>query len=189
MTDSTTQVTEKVTENAAEEAKEGIAAQAATKEAEVSATAEKAAAEKPAPAKEKAKEVEVDTSKLTKDAIKVLEQVEKMSILELAELVKVMEAKFGVTAAPVAVAGGSGAGSGAVDDSGGSSTVNVILKSAGGQKIAVIKAVRELTGLGLKEAKDLTDSAPKPVKEGVPREDGEKMKKTLEDAGATVELS
>ena len=132
----------------------------------------------------------VDTSKLTKDAIKVLEQVEKMSILELAELVKVMEDKFGVAAAaPVAAAAAGAAAGCAGAEATASATVNVVLKNAGSQKIAVIKVVREITALGLKDAKDLVDGAPKPVKEGVARADGEEMKKKLEGAGATVELS
>ncbi len=124
---------------------------------------------------------------LSKDAAKVLEMVEKLPVLELASLVKAMEEKFGVSAAaPVAVAAGGGGGD--AGDDGGSSTVDVILAAAGGQKIAVIKAVRELTGLGLKEAKDLVDGAPKAVKEGVEPAEAEELKKTLEEAGATVEL-
>ncbi|OGC82697.1 MAG: 50S ribosomal protein L7/L12 [Candidatus Abawacabacteria bacterium RIFCSPHIGHO2_01_FULL_46_8] len=113
-----------------------------------------------------------------------------MSILELAELVKVMEDKFGVAAAaPVAAAAAGAAAGGAGAEATASATVNVVLKNAGSQKIAVIKVVREITALGLKDAKDLVDGAPKPVKEGVARADGEEMKKKLEGAGATVELS
>lgn len=126
-------------------------------------------------------------SDLTADAQKILDAVEKLSVLDLAKLVKAMEEKFGVSAAaPVAVAAPAAAGGGAAaaDEDG---KVNVILANAGGQKIGVIKAVREITGLGLKEAKDLVDGAPKPVKEGVDRKEADEMKKKLEAAGATVE--
>lgn len=132
---------------------------------------------------------EAKTFDLSKDAEKILEMVEKLPVLELAELVKAMEDKFGVTAAaPVAAiaAGGAAGGGDAGGNDGG--TVDVVLASAGAQKIAVIKAVREITGLGLKEAKDLVDGAPKPVKEGVESAEGEELKKKLEEAGATVEL-
>jgi large subunit ribosomal protein L7/L12 len=124
--------------------------------------------------------------KLSADAEKILDMVEKLSVLDLANLVKAMEDKFGVTAAaPVAMAAApAAAGAGESE----SSTVNVILASSGAQKIAVIKVVRELTGLGLKEAKDLTDGAPKPLKENVVRAEAEEMKKKLEEAGATVEF-
>ncbi len=123
---------------------------------------------------------------LSKDAAKILELVEVLPVLELANLVKAMEEKFGVSAAaPVAMmAAAPAADAGAAE----SANVDVILTAAGGQKINVIKVVREITGLGLKEAKDLVDGAPKPVKEGVAREEGEKVKKQLEEAGATVEL-
>ena len=128
-------------------------------------------------------------STLSPDAQKILEAVEKLSVMDLAHLVKAMEEKFGVSAAaPVAAAAapaGAGAGAAAAEDDGGK--VNVILASAGAQKINVIKVVRELTGLGLKEAKDLVDGAPKPVKEGVDKKDAEVMKKKLEEAGAKVE--
>lgn len=125
---------------------------------------------------------------LSADAQKVLDYVEKLSVLELANLVKAMEEKFGVTAAaPVMMAaGGGGAGGAPAEEQ--SATVTVVLADGGAQKINVIKAVRELTGLGLKEAKDLVDGAPKPVKENVAREEAMKMKKALEDAGAKVEL-
>jgi len=125
--------------------------------------------------------------KLSKDAEKILELVEKLPVLELANLVSAMEDKFGVSAAaPVAMmaAGGGDADGGDA----GSSTKDVILTAAGGQKIAVIKAVREITGLGLKEAKDLVDGAPKAVKEGLEADEAEALKKQLEEAGATVEL-
>lgn len=124
---------------------------------------------------------------LSADAQKVLDHVEKLSVLDLANLVKAMEEKFGViTAAPVMMAAGGGGVVAPAEEQ--SATVTVVLADGGAQKINVIKAVRELTGLGLKEAKDLVDGAPKPVKEAVAREEAMKMKKTLEDAGAKVEL-
>lgn len=123
---------------------------------------------------------------LSKDAEKILEMVEQLTVLDLANLVKAMEEKFGVSAAaPVMMAAAGGAAAPAEEQS---ATVTVTLLSSGAQKINVIKAVREVTGLGLKEAKDLVDGAPKPVKEGVPRDEAAKMKKALEDAGATVEV-
>ncbi len=118
----------------------------------------------------------------------ILESIEKLTLLEAAELVKAMEEKFGVSAAaPVAVAAAApaAAGEAAADEA---SEVSVILASAGANKIAVLKEVRTITGLGLKEAKDLVDGAPKPVKEGVKKEDAEAIKKQLEAAGATVEI-
>jgi large subunit ribosomal protein L7/L12 len=122
---------------------------------------------------------------LSKDAEKILEMVGTLSVLDLANLVKAMEEKFGVSAAaPVMMAAGGGAAAAEEE----SANVNIILASGGAQKIAVIKVVREVTGLGLKEAKDLVDGAPKPVKEGVPRAEAMEMKKKLEEAGATVEL-
>ena len=111
--------------------------------------------------------------------------IKEMSVLELNELVKAIEAEFGVSAAaPVAVAGGAAAPA----EDAAPSEVDVILKAAGANKLAVIKLVREITGLGLKEAKDLVDGAPKAVKEGVKREDADAIKKQLEAAGATVEI-
>lgn len=118
----------------------------------------------------------------------ILESIEKLTLIEAAELVKAMEEKFGVSAAaPVAVAAvaAPAAGEAAAEEA---SEVNVILASAGANKIAVLKEVRAITGLGLKEAKDLVDGAPKAIKEGVKKEDAEAMKKQLEAAGATVEL-
>lgn len=118
----------------------------------------------------------------------ILESIEKLTLLEAAELVKAMEEKFGVSAAaPVAVAAAPAAGAadaGEVADA----EVTVVLASAGANKIAVLKEVRAITGLGLKEAKDLVDGAPKPVKENVKKEDAEAIKKQLEAAGATVEI-
>ncbi len=117
----------------------------------------------------------------------ILESIEKLTLLEAAELVKAMEEKFGVSAAaPVAVAAApAAAGEAAAEEA---SEVSVILASAGANKIAVLKEVRAITGLGLKEAKDLVDGAPKAVKEGIKKEDAEAIKKQLEAAGATVEI-
>ena len=117
----------------------------------------------------------------------ILESIEKLTLLEAAELVKAMEEKFGVSAAaPVAVAAApAAAGEAAADEA---TEVNVILASAGANKIAVLKEVRAITGLGLKEAKDLVDGAPKPVKENVKKDEAEAIKKQLEAAGASVEL-
>jgi len=128
---------------------------------------------------------------LSVDAQKILDAVEKLSVMDLANLVKAMEEKFGVSAAapmmalPAGGAAAGGAPSGGEDEGG---RVNVILADAGAQKIGVIKVVRELTGLGLKEAKDLVDGAPKPIKEGVDKADAEKMKAALTAAGAKVEF-
>lgn len=122
---------------------------------------------------------------LSKDAQSILDAVKKLSVLELADLVKVMEEEFGVSAAaPVAMAAPAGGDAGDAD----SGKKDVVLTAAGGQKIAVIKAVREITGLGLKEAKELVDGAPKAVKEGVDMAEAQEVKKQLEEAGATVEL-
>ena len=122
----------------------------------------------------------------------LVEQISKLSVLEVSELVKALEDKFGVkAAAPVAVAAGAAghaasAGGGAAAEE--KTEFSVVLTSAGANKIAVIKVVRELTGLGLKEAKDLVEGAPKPVKEGVNKAQSEEMKKKLTEAGATVEI-
>ncbi|MFS8524666.1 MAG: 50S ribosomal protein L7/L12 [Limnochordales bacterium] len=125
---------------------------------------------------------------MTKEQI--LEAIENMTVLELSELVKALEEKFGVSAAaPVAVAAMPGAAGGAAAAEAEEKTeFDVVLTSAGDKKIQVIKVVRELTGLGLKEAKDLVDNAPKPVKEGVSKEEAEEIKAKLEEAGATVEV-
>ncbi|CAG4917868.1 MULTISPECIES: 50S ribosomal protein L7/L12 [Paraburkholderia] len=116
----------------------------------------------------------------------ILEAVSSMSVLELNELVKAFEEKFGVSAAAVAVAGPAGGGAAAVAEEQTEFTVN--LTEVGANKVSVIKAVRELTGLGLKEAKDLVDGAPKPVKESVPKAAAEEAKKKLEEAGAKAEI-
>lgn len=117
----------------------------------------------------------------------ILESIEKLTLLEAAELVKAMEEKFGVSAAaPVAVAAAAPAAAGEAEEA--SSEVSVVLASAGANKIAVLKEVRAITGLGLKEAKDLVDAAPKAIKENIKKEDAEAIKKQLEAAGATVEV-
>jgi large subunit ribosomal protein L7/L12 len=117
----------------------------------------------------------------------IFENLGKMSVLELVELKNKIEEEWGVTAAaPVAVAApGAAAGEAAAEEK---TSFDVVLTAAGGQKIQVIKVVRAVTGLGLKEAKDLVDSAPKPVKEGVAQEEADQIKGQLEEAGATVEL-
>ena len=116
----------------------------------------------------------------------ILEAVGSMSVLELNELVKAFEEKFGVSAAAVAVAGPAGGGAAAAAEE--KTEFTVVLAEAGANKVSVIKAVRELTGLGLKEAKDLVDGAPKAVKEGVDKAAAEEAKKKLEEAGAKVEV-
>jgi large subunit ribosomal protein L7/L12 len=130
------------------------------------------------------------TKTLSKDQI--LEAIDGMTVLELSELVKAFEERYGVTAAaPVAVAsaapagGGDGAGPAAAEEQ---TEFEAVLTDVGANKILVIKAVRELTGLGLKEAKDLVDAAPKAVKEGVTREEADAVKEKLAEAGATVEV-
>ena len=119
-----------------------------------------------------------------------IEELKGISVLELAERIKALEEEFGVSAAAVAAPAAAPAGGGDAggDDEEASSTVDVILASAGDKKIQVIKVVRAATGLGLKEAKALVDEAPKPVKEGVDREEADKLKQELEEAGAGVEL-
>ncbi|MGN1310146.1 MAG: 50S ribosomal protein L7/L12 [Clostridia bacterium] len=118
---------------------------------------------------------------------KMLEEIDSLTVIELSELVKGIEEKYGVSAAAVAapVAGGATAGAAAEEKS----SFNVVLKEAGANKIQVIKVVRDVTGLGLKEAKDLVDGAPKTVKEGASKEEAEDMKAKFEAAGAVVELA
>ena len=119
----------------------------------------------------------------------ILESIEKLTLLEAAELVKAMEEKFGVSAAaPVAVAAAPAAGGAAPAADDADAEVTVVLADAGANKIAVLKEVRAITGLGLKEAKDLVDAAPKPVKENVKKDEAEAIKKQLEAAGAKVEV-
>ena len=119
----------------------------------------------------------------------ILDAISGMTVLELSELIKEMEEKFGVSAAAAAVAvaapAAGGAGAAAAEEQ---TEFNVILTEVGANKVSVIKAVREITGLGLKEAKDLVDGAPKPVKEGIAKDDAEAAKKKLEEAGAKAEL-
>jgi large subunit ribosomal protein L7/L12 len=118
-----------------------------------------------------------------------IEELKGISVLELAERIRALEEEFGVSATAVAAAapaaGGAGGGEAAAEES---STVDVVLTGAGDKKIQVIKVVRAATGLGLKEAKALVDEAPKPVKEGIERDEADKLKAELEEAGATVEL-
>jgi large subunit ribosomal protein L7/L12 len=120
-----------------------------------------------------------------------IEELKGISVLELAERIKALEEEFGVSAAavaaPVAAAGGGGGGDAGGDDEEGG-TVDVILAAAGDKKIQVIKVVRAATGLGLKEAKALVDEAPKPVKEGIEKEEADKLKQELEEAGGQVEV-
>ena len=118
----------------------------------------------------------------------ILESIEKLTLLEASELVKAMEEKFGVSAAaPVAVAAAAPAAAGAAEDAA-DAEVTLVLASAGANKIAVLKEVRAITGLGLKEAKELVDGAPKAIKENIKKDEAEELKKKLEEIGATVEI-
>jgi len=133
----------------------------------------------------------VDTGTDTAKFDKLVKEIEGLSILEIAQFGKFLQERWGVSAAPVAVAaaGGGAAGGGAAAEAAEEKTeFSVILKEAGASKINVIKTVREITGLGLKEAKDLVDGAPKPVKENIGKDEAAAIKKKLEDAGATTEL-
>ena len=117
---------------------------------------------------------------------KFVEEIKTLTVMELAELVKAIEEEFGVSAAaPVMIAAGPAGAAAAAEEK---SEFDVILASAGGSKMGVIKLVKEITGLGLKEAKELVDNAPKPIKEGVSKADADEIKAKLEEAGATVEL-
>jgi large subunit ribosomal protein L7/L12 len=137
--------------------------------------------------KTKAEETSKEEVRLSKEAQSVLDTVEKMTVLELADLVKAMEDKFGVSAAaPVAVAAAGATPAAEAEEE--KSEYTIVLKEAGDQKINVIKIVREVTDLGLKDAKDLVEGAPKNVKENVAKEQAEEIKKKLEEAGATIEL-
>jgi large subunit ribosomal protein L7/L12 len=123
------------------------------------------------------------------DLAKLVDELSSLTVIEAAELSKMLEEKWGVSAAaPVAVAAAPAAGGAAAPAAAEQTEFNVILASAGDKKINVIKEVRAITGLGLKEAKDLVEGAPKPVKEGVNKDEAAKIKKQLEEAGATVEL-
>jgi large subunit ribosomal protein L7/L12 len=119
------------------------------------------------------------------DIQKIAEELSTLSVIEAAELAKLLEEKWGVSAAPVAVAGPAAAAAAPVEEK---TSFNLVLKSFGEKKINVIKEIREITGLGLTEAKDLVEGAPKTVKEGISKDEAEKFKKKLEDAGATVEI-
>ena len=122
----------------------------------------------------------------TEKTQQILDLIKELTIIELADLVKAVEEEFGVSAAaPVAVAGVAGAAAPAAEEK---TEFDVVLKSFGAKKLDVIKVVREVTGLGLKDAKDLVEGAPKPVKEGVSKDEAEALKKQLEEAGAEVEL-
>ena len=128
-------------------------------------------------------------SKLSSKMQQNIASIEGMNVLELSELVKALEKKFGVTAAaPMMMAGGAGAGAGAAAPAEAKESVDIILKDAGTNKIGVIKEIRGITTLGLKEAKDLVEGAPKPVKEGVSKDEAQKIKETLEKVGAKIEL-
>jgi len=135
--------------------------------------------------------VAVETGTDTAKFDKLVKEIEGLSILEIAQFGKFLQERWGVSAAPVAVAaaGGGAAGGGAAAEAAEEKTeFSVILKEAGASKINVIKTVREITGLGLKEAKDLVDGAPKPVKENIGKDEAAAIKKKLEDAGAVTEL-
>ena len=148
------------------------------------ATVENKPAEKEAPAKKSS------AKKSDNGVAKIVETIEKLSVMELVELIKTLEDKFGVSAqaavmAPVAAAGASGA---AQEEAEEKTEFDVVLSAIGDKKIQVIKVVREVTSLGLKEAKDLVDSAPKPVKEGIQKDEAESIKKKFEEVGATIEI-
>ena len=121
----------------------------------------------------------------TEKIANIMEEIKTLTILELKDLVKALEEEFGVSAAPVAVAAGAGAAAPAAEET---TEFDVILKSAGAQKLGVIKVVHEITGLGLKDAKDLVEAAPKAIKEGIAKEEAEKIKADLVAAGAEVEV-
>ena len=123
----------------------------------------------------------------TEETLQILEEIKGLTILELADLVKALEEEFGVSAAPVAVAGAAAPAEGAAAAEE-KTEFDVVLASAGDSKLGVIKVVREITGLGLKEAKDLVEGAPKTLKEGVSKDEAEKIKEQLVAAGATVEI-
>jgi large subunit ribosomal protein L7/L12 len=148
------------------------------------------AAEVAAPAAEEVKEAPVaaaeEAFEVPAKFAAIVAEIEKMTVLELSELVKVFEKKFGVSAAAVAVAGPAGAGAAGGDEE--KSTMDVELTDAGANKISVIKVVKEVLALGLKEAKDLVDGAPSMVKEGLSKDDANELKKKLEEAGAKVTL-
>ena len=126
------------------------------------------------------------------DLNKIIDELSKLTVVEAAELSKQLEEKWGVTAAAAVAApaaGGAAAGGAAAEVAEEKSSFDITLKSAGASKLAVVKLVKEITGLGLKDAKDMVDGAPKAIKEGVPKDEAEAAKKQLEEAGAEVELS
>jgi len=125
---------------------------------------------------------------IDKKLVNIIEAIEKLNVVELSQLVKALEEKFGVSAAPQIMAVAQGGGGAAAAGAEEKTTVDVILQNAGDAKVQVIKVVKDLTGLGLKEAKDLVDAAPKAIKQGIKPEEAEQIKKTLEEAGATVEI-
>jgi large subunit ribosomal protein L7/L12 len=125
-------------------------------------------------------------AEITKE--QVVDYLSAMPVMDIANLVKELETKWGVSAAPVAIAGGAAGGGAAAAEVEEQTEFDVILSGSGAQKIQVIKVVREITGLGLKEAKDLVEGVPKPIREGVTKEQAAELKKKLEDAGATVEV-
>jgi len=140
--------------------------------------------------KTKKEDTQKETIKVPEKFKKIVDEIEKMSVLDLSELVKILEEKFGVSSAmPMAMpmAGGAGGGE-AGGEAEAKSTVDVILTNAGAAKVQVIKVVKDITGKGLKEAKDLTDKVPQPVKTGIKPEEAEEIKKKLTEAGATVEI-
>ena len=149
------------------------------------AVVEEAATEEVAPAAEETTSDVDETVEIPKEFKKLVEEVENMTVLQLNELVKVLEKRFGVSAAAVAVAGPAGGDAGGGEEQ---SAFAVELAEAGGSKIAVIKVVKEACGLGLKEAKEMVDGAPTEVKAGLKKEDAEELKSKLEEAGATVNL-
>jgi len=178
----TSATTEAPTDKEAEEIKEEVKEEAETP-AEVAKdkTPEPAPAPAPSPAPEPVEEVEVP-----KEFKELVEKIEKMTVMELNSLVKLLEKRFGVSAATTMLAGPSNGGGDS--DVGEQSVFTVQLKDAGDSKIGVIKAVKAALGLGLKEAKDLVDGAPSLLKEGVKKEEAEKLKKVIEEAGGKVEL-
>jgi len=143
---------------------------------------------KPKEEKSSKKEEKKEKVKIPEKFKGLVEQIEKLSVLDLAELVKVLEDKFGVSAMPIAAAPGTGGAAPDGEAAEEKSSFDIELKEIGDQKISVIKVVKEITGQGLKEAKDLVDSAPKVIKQGLKKEEAEELKKKLEEAGATVEL-
>lgn len=186
---------EKTVEETAEEAAEVEQPVAEETPAEEKPAEEKPAEEeKPAKAEKPAKEEKAPAKKAKKSASAegIIDQIKNMTVLELAELVKALEEEFGVTAAaPVAIAaaGAPAEAAGPAEDAEEKTEFNVILKAIGDNKISVIRVVRELTALGLKESKDLVEGAPQTVKEGIGKDDAAAAKAKLEEAGATVEIT